>query len=123
MARSTSAHVAAPCTCSRGWAPRAPSSGERYGANTAANTALTDANIDAEVNRYISWPGQALAYKLGELTIRKLRAEAEATLGPRFDQRAFHDRILGLGAVPLTVLEEQMRAFIRQEAAKAPKAG
>jgi uncharacterized protein (DUF885 family) len=51
--------------------------------------------------------------------IRKLRAEAEATLGPKFDQRAFHDRILGLGAVPLTVLEEQMRAFIRQEAAKA----
>jgi uncharacterized protein (DUF885 family) len=88
----------------------------------ASHTALSQHEVETEVDRYISWPGQALAYKLGELTIRRLRAEAEATLGPRFDQRAFHDRILGLGAVPLTVLEEQMRAFIRQEAAKTPKA-
>jgi uncharacterized protein (DUF885 family) len=85
----------------------------------ASHTALSQHEVGTEVDRYISWPGQALAYKLGELMIRKLRAEAEATLGPKFDQRAFHDRILGLGAVPLTVLEEQMRAFIRQEAAKA----
>ena len=87
----------------------------------ASHTALSQHEVETEVDRYISWPGQALAYKLGELTIRKLRAEAEATLGTRFDQRAFHDRILGLGAVPLTVLEEQMRAFIRQEAAKPAK--
>jgi uncharacterized protein (DUF885 family) len=85
----------------------------------ASHTALSQHEVGTEVDRYISWPGQALAYKLGELMIRKLRAEAEATLGPKFDQRALHDRILGLGAVPLTVLEEQMRAFIRQEAAKA----
>ena len=75
-----------------------------------------------EVDRYISWPGQALSYKLGELTIRKLRKEAETTLGQRFDIRAFHDRILAMGAVPLTVFEDQMRAFIRAEAAKPPKA-
>jgi uncharacterized protein (DUF885 family) len=87
----------------------------------AGHTALSQHEVETEVDRYISWPGQALSYKLGELTIRKLRAEAEATLGPKFDQRAFHDRILGLGAVPLSVLEDQMRAFIRQEAAKAPK--
>jgi len=87
----------------------------------ASHTALSQHEVETEVDRYISWPGQALAYKLGELTIRKLRAEAEATLGPRFDQRAFHDRILALGAVPLILLEEQMRAFIRQEAAKPAK--
>ena len=56
------------------------------------------------------------------MTILKLRGEAEATLGSRFDERAFHDHILGMGAVPLNVLEDQMRAFIREEAAKAPKA-
>jgi uncharacterized protein (DUF885 family) len=87
----------------------------------ASHTALSQHEVGTEVDRYISWPGQALAYKLGELTIRKLRGEAESTLGPRFDERAFHDRILAMGAVPLNVLEQQMRAFIRQEAAKAPK--
>src|SRR3954471_8939981 len=77
------------------------------------HTALTQHEVETEVDRYISWPGQALAYKLGELTIRRLRTEAESTLGPRFDERAFHDRLLGMGAVPLNVLEDQMRAFIR----------
>jgi uncharacterized protein (DUF885 family) len=89
----------------------------------SSHTALSQHEIVNEVDRYISWPGQALAYKLGELTIRKLRTEAETQLGPRFDQRAFHDRILGMGAVPLTVLEEQMRAWIASEKAKPPKAG
>ena len=79
------------------------------------NSALSDANIDAEVNRYISWPGQALGYKLGEIKIRELRTKAEAALGPKFDLRRFHDAVLAQGAVPLTVLEQQIDAWVAQE--------
>ena len=83
------------------------------------NTTLTDANIDAEVNRYISNPGQALAYKLGELKIRELREKAERTLGPKFDLRRFHDAVLGQGSVPLDTLEAQINAWIAAEQGKS----
>lgn len=78
----------------------------------ASHTALSQHEVETEVDRYISWPGQALAYKLGELTIRRLRGEAEAALGERFDPRPFHDEILALGSVPLSALEEHMRRYI-----------
>jgi uncharacterized protein (DUF885 family) len=79
------------------------------------NTTLTDANIDAEVNRYISNPGQALAYKIGELKIRELRSKAEKQLGAKFDLRRFHDAVLGQGSVPLDALEAQIDAWIAGE--------
>ncbi|WP_235898754.1 DUF885 domain-containing protein [Parahaliea maris] len=75
-------------------------------------TALSTHEVTTEVDRYISWPGQALAYKLGEMLIRRKRAEAEAALGTDFDQRYFHDVILGLGSVPLPVLEAELDAWI-----------
>ena len=81
----------------------------------SGHTALTQHEVETEVDRYISWPGQALAYKLGELTILRLRTEAETRLGSNFDERRFHDAILALGSVPLTVLEERMHEFIREE--------
>ncbi len=79
------------------------------------NTALSEANIEAEVNRYISWPGQALGYKLGEIKIRELRTRAETALGDRFDLPAFHDAVLMQGAVPLDVLDNQIDAWIAAE--------
>ncbi len=78
----------------------------------STRTALSDHEIATEVDRYISWPGQALAYKLGEMLIRRKRAEAEANLKSGFDQRWFNDAILGLGAVPLPVLEQQLDAWM-----------
>jgi uncharacterized protein (DUF885 family) len=80
----------------------------------SSRTALSDHEIATEVDRYISWPAQALAYKLGEMTIRRKRADAEKRLGPVFDQRWFNDTILGLGAVPLPVLEQQLETWIVQ---------
>ena len=79
--------------------------------------ALSEHEITTEIDRYIAWPGQALAYKLGELQIRRHRREAEEKLGARFDQRKFHDTILAIGSVPLPVLEQHMAQFIAAELA------
>ncbi|HEX6638582.1 MAG TPA: DUF885 domain-containing protein [Steroidobacteraceae bacterium] len=76
------------------------------------NTGKSDQDIQNEIDRYISWPGQALAYKLGQLKIQALRAEAEKALGSRFDVRAFHDQLLGNGALPLSIVESNTRAWI-----------
>jgi uncharacterized protein (DUF885 family) len=76
------------------------------------HAALSEHEITTEVERYIAWPGQALAYKLGEMLIRRYRREAEAKLGAAFDQRKFHDAILELGSVPLPVLERRLTRFI-----------
>jgi len=77
-----------------------------------ANTALSDHEIETEVDRYISWPGQALSYYLGEMSIINARKKAEKALGEKFDIRAFHDTVLQLGSVPLPVLEARIDQFI-----------
>ena len=77
-----------------------------------SNTALSELEVTTEIDRYIAWPGQALGYKMGELTIRRLRTEAEEVLGETFDVRGFHDEVLGHGELPMGVLEEVIQEWI-----------
>ncbi len=81
----------------------------------ASNTALSLHNVKTEIDRYISWPGQALSYKIGELTIKRLRKEAEQTLGEHFDLREFHDQLLKHGSMPLTMLDKLITQYINDK--------
>jgi uncharacterized protein (DUF885 family) len=79
------------------------------------NTSKTDQDITVEVDRYIVWPGQALAYKIGQMKIRELRTRAEKELGNRFEVRKFHDAVLEQGDVPLDLLESHVNAWMKEQ--------
>ncbi|TPH17745.1 DUF885 domain-containing protein [Litorilituus lipolyticus] len=81
----------------------------------ADNTALSLHNVKTEIDRYISWPGQALSYKIGELTIKRLRMQAESELGGEFDLREFHDEILKNGSMPLSMLEQVIKEYLENK--------
>jgi uncharacterized protein (DUF885 family) len=78
----------------------------------AEHTALTEKSVEDQIDRYISWPGQALSYKMGEIKIRELRAKAEKDLGAKFDIRSFHDTVIGQGSLPMAVLEDVVTDWI-----------
>ena len=82
------------------------------------NSALAPHNIETELARYVSWPGQALAYKTGEMKILELRGRAEAALGERFEIRRFHDAVLLAGPLPLDLLESRIDRWIAAETAR-----
>jgi uncharacterized protein (DUF885 family) len=84
----------------------------------ASNTALSLHNVQTEIDRYISWPGQALSYKIGELTIKRLRKDTENALGDKFDLREFHDQVLKNGAMPLSMLEKLINQYIAEKQAE-----
>jgi uncharacterized protein (DUF885 family) len=79
------------------------------------NTAKQELEVAAEIDRYIVWPGQALAYKIGQLKITELRTKAKQTLGNKFDIREFHDELLKDGALPLDALEMKMNAWLERQ--------
>jgi uncharacterized protein (DUF885 family) len=81
------------------------------------HSAIDEPNVQSETNRYISWPGQALSYKMGQLKILELRARAQKELGSKFDIREFHDQVIDSGALPLDVLEQQINEWIAQKQA------
>ena len=83
------------------------------------NTGRAEHDITVEVDRYIVWPGQALAYKIGELKIKELRADARKELGEDFDLRAFHDQVLGAGALPLDLLESRIKSWVAEQKKEA----
>jgi uncharacterized protein (DUF885 family) len=84
-------------------------------------TAMDEPNVQSEVDRYIAWPGQALAYKLGQLEILRLREEARQKLGRKFDLRAFHDEVVGSGPLPLGVLHSHVEAWIADQGRAASR--
>jgi uncharacterized protein (DUF885 family) len=100
---------------SKGWTR------EQAVAYLADNTALSLHEVNTEVNRYILWPGQALAYKMGELKIKEMRRKAEVALKEDFDVRAFHDMVLSNGTVTLSILEKMTDRFIQQQQDKGKK--
>ncbi|KPZ68601.1 hypothetical protein AN944_03414 [Shewanella sp. P1-14-1] len=85
----------------------------------ASNTALSMHNVTTEIDRYISWPGQALSYKIGELTIKRLRNKAEEALGEDFDIRLFHDALLENGSITMEILEQKVNEFIAEQQKQA----
>ena len=82
------------------------------------HSSMDDTNIQAEVDRYVAWPGQALGYKIGQLKILELRARAQQALGAKFDIRAFHDQVLDSGALPLDILEQRIDTWIANQKSK-----